>query len=360
MYTVVIMGQDELKMKKNKSLILMMFLFISHYAVSATCEPQNGTVNAQYSLGQQNITDIDNNITGYVYPSQTVTAPDANITMICDCPDTANYNYFWLWVDTTLPFAQTVGNFNYYNIPGNDYLQIGMIINSPEGNKTVPFGPVHNSAYSYRCDGSSVIATGGTHTGSILTASFRIRKPFIGTSVINNVLIASSYWNIGNVADTSHSPIPSTNLYLNGTITVPQNCTVNAGTEVVVDLGSIYTGDLKNIGQKPDNYTPKSFNVPIKCNDISAAANLTLRIQGTSSTGFSDALQSDNTDVGVVITNSHGDIMRPNDSSSLIPFTLDSNSSANITLQAYPVSTTGNTPAEGLFTTLAYLRVDFS
>ncbi|MDI5829295.1 fimbrial protein, partial [Salmonella enterica subsp. enterica serovar Kentucky] len=32
---------------------------------------------------------------------------------------------------------------------------------------------------------------------------------------------------------------------------------------------------------------------------------------------------------------------------------------ANITLQAYPVSTTGETPAEGAFTALASLRVDF-
>lgn len=128
----------------------------------------------------------------------------------------------------------------------------------------------------------------------------------------------------------------------------------------MVDLGQFYQGDFKTVGQKPERYTPKTVNIPIQCNDLSASANLTLRVQGTPSTGVSDALQSDNNDVGVVITDSNGVTLRPNDSSSIIPFQLDSSNHANVTLHAYPVGTTGNTPEAGQFTTLAYLRVDFS
>lgn len=48
------------------------------------------------------------------------------------------------------------------------------------------------------------------------------------------------------------------------------------------------------------------------------------------------------------------EVMKPNDTSSLILFTLDSDDSANVTLHAYLVSITGNIQAEGIFTTLAY------
>lgn len=93
---------------------------------------------------------------------------------------------------------------------------------------------------------------------------------------------------------------------------------------------------------------------------MSASANLTLRIQGTPSTGFSDALQPDNNDVGVVITDSSGNALKPNDMSSEIPFALDGANRANVTLQAYPVGTTGHMPETGQFTTLAYIRINFS
>lgn len=148
--------------------------------------------------------------------------------------------------------------------------------------------------------------------------------------------------------------------YFSGTVTVPQNCIVGAGTQLVVSLGSFFSGDFEVAGQKPQSYTPKTFNVPIQCNDLSATANLTLRLQGTPSADVPNALQSDNPDVGVVVTDGSGSPLVPNDSSSVIPFQLDDSNRANVTLHAYPVGTTGNTPEVGQFTTLAYLRVDFS
>ncbi|MCS2147951.1 fimbrial protein, partial [Scandinavium manionii] len=134
----------------------------------------------------------------------------------------------------------------------------------------------------------------------------------------------------------------------------------NAGTQVVVDLGSVYASDLKVQGQAPTNYTPKEIKIPIQCNDISATANLTMRIEGTPSADVPDAIQSDNKDVGVIVTDEHNVPLTPNNSSRVVPFKLDDSYRSNVILYAYPVGTTGNPPQEGLFTTLAYLRVDFS
>lgn len=43
-----------------------------------------------------------------------------------------------------------------------------------------------------------------------------------------------------------------------------------------------------------------------------------------------------------------------------IPFTPDSSGDATVILKTYPVSTTGNRPAAGVFTALAYLYIDFA
>ncbi|STW66284.1 fimbrial protein BcfD [Klebsiella michiganensis] len=64
------------------------------------------------------------------------------------------------------------------------------------------------------------------------------------------------------------------------------------------------------------------------------------------------------TDVGVQITDSSGKVIEPN--SGLIPFQLDDNLQATVTFHAAPISTTGNTPAEGTFSATAYIRVDFA
>ena len=84
-----------------------------------------------------------------------------------------------------------------------------------------------------------------------------------------------------------------------------------------------------------------------------------MRLIATPDSHFPRAIASDNADVGVVVETDEGNALIPNDVQSVAPFITDSAGRANITLQAYPVSTTGETPAEGAFTAPASLRVDF-
>jgi type 1 fimbria pilin len=224
--------------------------------------------------------------------------------------------------------------------------------------KDIPFSNQPTSGNVTICNSTPVTqpAATGTHGNMAL----RISKPFVGTTFIPNMKLASVYSCMANDGQCIPDGNPTMDYYFSGTVTVPQNCIVGAGTQLVVSLGSFFSGDFEVAGQKPQSYTPKTFNVPIQCNDLSATANLTLRLQGTPSADVPNALQSDNPDVGVVVTDGNGNPLVPNDSSSVIPFQLDDSNRANVTLHAYPVGTTGNTPEVGQFTTLAYLRVDFS
>jgi type 1 fimbria pilin len=144
-----------------------------------------------------------------------------------------------------------------------------------------------------------------------------------------------------------------------GSVTVPQSCAINAGQTIVVDFGSLYSGGFTRAGEKPAGVRNKIFTVPVKCSGVDSQVNLSLRLIAAADSHISQAIATSNPDVGVVVESNDGRVLTPNDASSVEPFTTDENGSATLSLQAYPVSTTGETPAEGAFTALANLRVDF-
>ena len=140
---------------------------------------------------------------------------------------------------------------------------------------------------------------------------------------------------------------------------MPQSCEINAGQTILVDFGSLYSGGFNRAGAKPVSVRNKKFRVPVKCSGVNSQVNLSLRLIATADTHLNQAIASDNPDVGVVVETNDGAVLTPNDASSVVPFVTDDAGKANIALQAYPVSTTGEIPAEGVFTALANLRVDF-
>lgn len=358
-------------MKYIKNMVLLFAVLMAGWSQlsfatgAGNCDPNGGTINSQYSWGTYNITDPDNNVAGYVTPSHQVTSGVQSQTLYCACSG-GPFSNLYMFGETTLTKYNDAGGVVYYNIPGNEYLAVGLTIWSQLRNAwlTLPFGPISNDTGTdkteYYCNANNTIYIGGSHSGSKANISFEVIKPFVGGTYIINVKVGSLYWTIGNGTQSSYGSIPGNNYVVSGTITVPQNCVINAGTVISVDFGSLYSGDFKVAGQKPDDSPIKTFNVPVKCTNIAAPANLTLRLQATADSHYSQAISSDNPDVGVVVTNSEGTIITPNDTTSVVPFQTDTSGNANITLKAYPVSTTGNTPKEGLFTALAYLRVDFA
>lgn len=338
-----------------------LFSGAAHAASTGPCNPEGGTVPASYDYGPKEINDPDDNASGTLIPAIELQAPNGSINIVCSCTG-GPYQWLWLWGDTTLPLEDTIGGLNFFGIPSNEYLQVAIESNTVGGTYySFPFEGKHNSSSSkqYKCGASNAIAIGGTHTGSLLRVTLRIKKSFVGNSYLANTYVGSTYWTIGDVAAPTHGAVAAVDMFISGSVTVPQNCTINAGTKIVVDLGTSFNGDFKTAGEKAKNFTPKTFSVPVECNDVNAYANLHLRVQGRASSDRPEAIQSDNDDVGIVITNSDGTILKPNDSTSYVPFALDGSSQANVTLQTYPISTTGKMPSEGTFTSLALLRIDF-
>ncbi|WP_337013251.1 fimbrial protein [Pantoea sp. AS142] len=192
-------------------------------------------------------------------------------------------------------------------------------------------------------------------TGGKGKISIRIDHPFVGFSAFNKDVLEV----YANTFKDGVSQQPLTVLFISGSVVVPQSCEVNAGQIITMDFGNIAASAFSQAGagNKPAGTNPQTRNIGIKCNNIDAQALLSLRIEANKVTG--NALVSDKSDLGFVIADGNYNPLTPNNIGSNIPFRLDENASANVAISAWPVSVTGNKPAEGRFTSEGYLRVDF-
>ncbi|ROS15278.1 type 1 fimbria pilin [Raoultella sp. BIGb0399] len=332
-------------------LALLMLLAGRAWAYTYTCEPKSGTpTNLAGDFGTVTISDPTQNTAGQTFDAAASWNTGKKIPVRCDTPNSASGRRFT--ATSPLPVSSNDGTRTWYRV--NEYLDTAIKINA-NGLRYIPFKNLYTASGNDSNGGTQMSA------GSSGVIDLKIVRPFVGTTSFDNIHVADVFLSHKSGV---YSPNPIAEVYLNGIISVPQNCTVNAGTIISVDLGTVYASDFKAPGEKPANYTPKSFSFPIQCNYGASLANLTLRVDGTASADNSNALQSNNPDVGVIVTDDSGTILAPNNLNSALPLQLnqvdEDNYSTTVTLEAYPVNTTGKPPAEGTFTTLALLRVDFA
>ncbi|MCS3407311.1 fimbrial protein [Serratia sp. AKBS12] len=253
-------------------------------------------------------------------------------------------------IDGTLPpFGTSPTDWVYQ--PIDDYFAVA--VRTRGACKTL-YPPFNQSAV--RPDTCQPGPTSGVYAPTTWDSSLKIIRPLINGTYANNVFLGR--WGACLGISCSKQTIVIANIYLNYSITVPQTCVINAGQIVTVDFGNVSTGAFKTAGAKASGVTPIARNLGIKCNNIDAYANLSLRVQADNTAG--NALVSTNKDVGFVITDGSDRPLTPNDFSSVLPFKLDGTTSANVTIKVYPVSVTGVKPAEGPVTSQGYLRIDFA
>lgn len=304
-----------------------------------------GPTDIAYDLS--NTFNSSNNQTG-----QTVNLPEKSgwvgVNAICPAGTTVNYTY--RSYVTTLPIENTEGGFQYLKL--NDYLQGAMqITDSAVG----VFYPPKNYIRM------------GTHTNvsqqkpfevldSKLIFRLKVTRPFINMVPIPRQVMLSVYvTSTGSDALTT----PVYTISYSGKVEVPQNCQINAGEMVEFDFGSIGAALFSQAGAggRPSTATPQNKRIAIKCTNIDAQAYLSMRLEAEKSEG--NMMVSDNPDVGFMVAEEGGNVLTPNNLTSKIPFRLDDNAEANLGIRAWPVSVTGQKPAEGPFTARGYLRVDF-
>lgn len=192
-------------------------------------------------------------------------------------------------------------------------------------------------------------------TGGKGKISLRIDRAFIGFSTFNKEILEV----YANTFKNGVSSKPLTVLYISGSIVVPQTCELDAGQTITMDFGDIAASAFPQAGagNKPAHVNPQTHNIAIQCKNIDAQALLSLRVEAEKTSG--NAIVSDNPDLGFVVADGRHNPLTPNTIDSKIKFQLDDGGAATVPVSAWPVSVTGNKPAEGKFTSEGYLRVDF-
>lgn len=200
--------------------------------------------------------------------------------------------------------------------------------------------------------------TSGTWFSRQFQTALRIDKKIVSGTYSKNILLGEYGLCWPAYTDCRRKTATFMRLYVNLNITAPQTCELNAGQVINIDFGNVSSGAFKTAGAIAQGVQPRSRDISVKCDNIAGNAQLTLRMQADKTNG-NIVVSDENNDVGFRVTNNSGTPLIPNNLSSVIPFTLDSNARQNVTIQAYPVSVTGNKPTEGAVTSRAYLRVDF-
>ena len=191
---------------------------------------------------------------------------------------------------------------------------------------------------------------------SKLIFKLMVLKRFINMVPINKQTLFRVY-----VTTTDSDPLTTVvyTISYSGKIEVPQSCELNLGQVIEFDFDNIGASLFRDagVGNRPQGVDPQTKTVAIKCTNVDSQAALTLRLEAEKASG--DMMVSDNSDLGFKVASANGTPLTPNTLASKIPFRLDEAASARITIQAWPVSVTGNKPTEGPFTALGYLRVDY-
>ncbi|MGL5239646.1 MAG: fimbrial protein [Kluyvera ascorbata] len=176
-----------------------------------------------------------------------------------------------------------------------------------------------------------------------------VTKPFLGELIIPDTHIASiqAGW-----SDTTTFPSLNTlediaELHISGRITVPQDCKINQGDIIQVDLGSIKTSRFATKNSMPDGYTPVSFEINYDCGDMSSIKNIMeMQINGEDTVGQYTLVgrrrASDNVaDVGIEM---EGNVKIPFQNGLIA---IDPSGKGSATLKAWPVNLVGGMLAPG-------------
>ncbi|PSV45321.1 fimbrial protein [Photobacterium indicum] len=263
----------------------------------------------------------------------------------CKCKLGGLLNNSDKWYDTTYFTATTPLSHSKHNriqyLDLNDSLSVAMYYWIGKRNEylDVPFKNEKNT-YPELCTKVAHKSGGWTYNPSADTGAkgkidLRFKKKVVGSTTFSG-LVSTLYASL-NKNVSSKEPIAQT--YLNITVNTPAFCSIEEGSTINIDLGSVASQDM-NYGKEPTGYNKRDLNLTFNCN---FDGKLDLTMLGKAST-LSDFYATTNTDVGIAIER-NGNLVIPNKKGNEVP--LDRNQVGHFDAKAYPVKTTSNVLTPG-------------
>lgn len=313
-----------------------------------TCGPYTST--KVYNFGMNyNLTTPAENTKGIIKHKAFTWNTTGIYSVRCACSGL----FFAPYVTTTVPENGGVvyndGTNKYYAI--NNYLAVASsIFVGGEVKRMVP-APFHmsnqNTTRSH-CEASP------WETGNRGTVSLYFRRAFVGVQTIPVTKLVDVFIAVNK---ESRSTVPVASVYMSGTVTVPQSCSINGGGVITIPFGDIIATNIKTKGEMARGFTPKNQQLNVACNNISEGVKVSLSFQGRPDPSEPSVLATTNEDVGVKIENSSGTVIPP--VSGVLPLNMNyASQSASSQIKIYPINTTGKTPGTGDFTATATIQAE--
>ncbi|HGY4714416.1 TPA: fimbrial protein [Klebsiella oxytoca] len=335
---------------------LALFAAAPARAAMGGCEAVGGPVNFTTSFANE--WTKEQNVAGTLIDLTSGTTSGGSYKMVCDCPANTGVN---LYYSTTTPLANS-GYSGFQKL--NDSLDIKTVITDVPGVSalTVPTGvnsPVRGDGSFQASKGNSVCSgdpedqrAGAFTVGSNVSITFRVTQSFLGRMEIPSTHIAtlqSAWSSSSSYAKFVYKDIAD--IYLQGSITVPQSCKINEGDVIRVDLGQISASKFTTKDHMPDGYTPVKFDIVYDCGDASLyqkSDTLELVVQGDDVVSqyvlAARRRESDNVaDVGIMMRQN---VNIPMNGGSI---TLDKSAPGAVQLQAQPINLVGGVLQPGPF-----------
>ena len=311
-------------------------------AHAGSCVPDAGVENGSLDVTKY-ISDPNNNHDGYT-TSINIESIVNPLPVTCSCSGYNKSTSLWDWSVFNVPTV-SIDGFTYGLI--GDYLAFAV---SPRDGFWTPYEDKEHKSDANMCTNKTVTGGGANNL------KLMIRKRFVGEVNIPSTLL---YTKGTNTAKGEVVRDPEIQFYISGKVTVPQSCDLDVGQTITMDFGNIAASAFPQAGagNRPAGVNPQTHSIAIKCKNIDAQALLSLRVEANKTAG--NAIVSDNPDLGFVVADGNHNPLTPNTIDSKIKFQLDDAGAATVPVSAWPVSVTGNKPAEGKFTSEGYLRVDF-
>jgi|MedtruStandDraft_1076414.scaffolds.fasta_scaffold08504_2 type 1 fimbria pilin len=327
-------------MKLGLGAILLLLWHSGAWAGTGWCTANNGThvFTAPFTY---NLTDPSQNVAGRIISPAYTYSLGGNYYGTCDC-STTGVTYF----KTDVPLSDVAykdGTNTYYSV--NEYLAVATDVyigGYLYQYKHSPFTDVSNNL-SDGCPSSEF------STGAQGHVHLYFKKAFVGESVIPSTTVMRIF---ASKTAGSYSATPLAIVNISGTITVPQSCKINDGQVINIEFGNILSNALKTKGAGPTGYAAKVEQLAYVCTNMAQGVKLSFTFKGQASPDDSNALATNNPDVGVRLEDMNGAVLTPN--SGKLSAVLDhATQTGSTSFKSYPVNTTGKEPAAGEFKSTA-------
>ncbi|MHA3817660.1 fimbrial protein [Pseudomonas sp. MAHUQ-55] len=289
------------------------------FALAGTCKPE-GTAKSYDFNFEATFTSPEQNTHKQLMANAHTWSLGGNYPIICGCanPGRSPRDEILYTAKTSLVKGYTAmingKERQFYKVNRNIQVASEVWIHGPaQKYEPAPFTSVSNengwSVFSEKCLSNYQVhlnSGGGITSGSKGKLHLMIDKPFIGQSIIPRTKLLELF---AGIEGTTPGGDAIANIWMTGTVTVPQSCELAPGQATTIDFGNLNSWQLAEPGETPQRTVSRTFQ--IQCKNISEMVAVNLTLEGNPHDVQTNALAvNDRSDLAIILKN-NGRIVPP-------------------------------------------------